>query len=191
MGERYPEPGRGLSGAWDRFVGPGTTGVENAGTAAAAILGAAVGFAGDPTARSWGPLRRGAAAVLGADLFGGVWANATPAAMRWYHGRGQGAREQVAFSAFHVVQLLLVAALYRDRDWRFVIGNYAYLLAATYAVASTPAPHRRAVALGLCLGAFWLNTAVWRPTPGMGWFAPVFFLKLLASHAAGEAPTRG
>ena len=50
MGERYPEPGRGLSGAWDRFVGPGTTGVENAGTAAAAILGAAVGFAGDPTA---------------------------------------------------------------------------------------------------------------------------------------------
>ena len=59
-----------------------------------------------------------------------------------------------------------MAAFYRDRDWRFAWGNYAFLLAATYTVAGTPAPHKRAVALVLCLAAMWLNTAVWRPTRG-------------------------
>ena len=39
---------------------------------------------------------------------------------------------------------------------------------------------RRAVGLALCCVAAWLNTAAWRPTPSIGWFAPVFFLKLLA-----------
>jgi hypothetical protein len=124
---------------------------------------------------------------MGADPFGGVWANATPAATRWYHGRGQGDREMLAFSALHL-HPFLVAALYRDRDWRFAWGNYAYLLAATHAVASSPAPLRRALGLALSLGGAWLNTAVWRPTAGMGWFAPAYFLKLLASHAAGGAP---
>jgi hypothetical protein len=35
-----------------------------------------------------------------------------------------------------------------------------------------------------------LNTAVWRTTPGFGWFAPVVLLKLLASHAAGASPEK-
>ena len=46
----------------------------------------------------------------------------------------------------------------------------------------------RAAALVLCCTAAWLNTAVWRPTPGMGWFPVVYFLKLLVSHAAGKVP---
>jgi len=189
MDDREREPRPGLPGAWDRLVGPGATPLENAGTVGAAILGVVFGFVGGPSVRGWSPLQRGAAALMGADLFGGVWANATPAATRWYHGRGQGTREMLAFSALHL-HPFHVAAFYRDRDWRFAWGNYAFLLAATYTVAGTPAPHKRAVALVLCLAAMWLNTAVWRPTPGMGWFAPAFFLKLLASHAAGDAPTR-
>lgn len=92
----------------------------------------------------------------------------------------------VGFSALHL-HPFLVAALYRDQDWRFAWGNYAYLLAATALVAGTPGSLRRAVALALCRGGVWLNTAVWQPTPGMGWFAPVYFLKLLVSHAAGGA----
>ena len=188
--DREPRPGL-LPGAWDRLVGPGATQTENAGTMAAAILGTAIGLAGDqPDRASWGSLRRGVAALMGADLFGGVWANATPAATRWYHGRGQGTREMLAFSALHL-HPFLVAVLYRDRDWGFAFGNYAYLLAATVATATTPEPLRRAASLTLCCVAVWLNTAVWRPTPGMGWFPAVFFLKLLASHAAGKAPTEG
>lgn len=179
-------PRSGLPGAWDHLVGPGATTLENAGTVATAALGAVVGFTGGPPDRAWGPVRRGVAALMGADLFGGVWANATPAATRWYHGRGQGPREVLAFSALHL-HPFLVAALYRDREWSFAFGNYAYLLASTALVASAPAPQRRAVALVLCGGGVWLNTTVWRPTPGMCWFAPAFFLKLLTSHAAGGA----
>ena len=187
--DRKPCPGL-LPGAWDRLVGPGATRPENVGMAATTILGAAIGLAGGPPARNWGPLRRGAAALMGADLFGGVWASATPAATRWYHGRGQGTREMVAFSALHL-HPFLVAAFYRDRDWGFALGNYAYLLAVAAATAATPAPLWRAAALALCCGGAWLNTAAWRLTPGMGWFPGIFFLKLLASHASGRAPTEG
>lgn len=167
-------PRSGLPGAWDRFVGPGATTIENAGTTATAALGVVIGLTGGPSDRPWGPARRGLAALMGADLFGGVWANATPAATRWYHGRGQGPREMLAFSALHL-HPFFVAALYRDREWRFALGNYVYLLASTAVVASTPVPLRRAIALALCCGAVGLNTAMWRPTPGMGWFAPRSF----------------
>lgn len=92
----------------------------------------------------------------------------------------------VAFSALHQ-HPFLVAAFYRDRDWRFASGNYAYLLAAT-ATASTPAPLRQVVVLILCGGGAWLKNTLRGPTARMEW-ATVFFLKLLASHAAGEAPT--
>lgn len=190
MDDHDREPRPGLPGVWDRLVGPGATGLENAGTIGTAALGAAVGFAGDTPDRNWGPFRHGAAMLMGADLFGGVWANATPAATRWYHGRGQGICEMLAFSALHL-HPFLVAALYRDRDWRFASGNYAYLLAATSAVSATPATLRRVVAVALCCGGVWLNTAVWKPTPGLEWFAPVFFLKLLVSHAAGKTPPGG
>jgi hypothetical protein len=44
--------------------------------------------------------------------------------------------------------------------------------------------------LALCCVAAWLSTAAWRPTPSIGWFAPVFFLKLLASSAAGASPEK-
>jgi hypothetical protein len=53
---------------------------------------------------------------------------------------------------------------------------------------SGTASSRRVVGLALCCVATWLNTAAWRPTPSLGWFAPVFFLKLLASYAAGASP---
>lgn len=79
---------RACSGlGWDRHVGPEATAPENAGT-----VGAAVGRAGGESARNWGPFRRGVAALLGADLFGGVWANATVGA----HSGAGGARRRTA-----------------------------------------------------------------------------------------------
>lgn len=92
-----------------------------------------------------------------------------------------------AFSALRL-HPFLVAALYRDREWRFARGDYACPLVPTAVVASTPASLRRAVVLVLCCGAGELNTTVWRPAPGMGWFVPAFFLRLLVGHAAGSAP---
>jgi hypothetical protein len=49
---------------------------------------------------------------------------------------------------------------------------------------SGTASSRRAVGLALCC------VAAWRPTPSIGWFAPVFFLKLLARRAAGASPEK-
>ncbi len=187
MGDRYPEPGSGIGGAWDRLVGPGASGLENAGSAAFAAVGACIGLTA--ASRDWGLLKRATAALMAADLFGGVWANATPSAVRWYHGRGQGVREMVAFSALHL-HPFLVSAFYREHDRGFALGNYTYLLLATATTAGTPPPYRRAVALALCCVAVWLDTAVWRPPPGLGWFAPAYYIKLLASHAAGQAPGR-
>jgi len=73
-----------------------------------------------------------------------------------------------------------VAALYHNREWRFAIGNYAYLLAAPTALVARGRP------LALCRSDVWLNTGVWKSAPVLEWFVPAFFLKLLASHAAGE-----
>lgn len=188
MGGCEQRPRSGLLGAWDRLVGPDATTLENLGLVGGAVMGAYLGATGGGNCgRSWGPLRRATAALVGADLYGGVWTNATPTARRWYHGRGQGACDVAAFAVVHL-HPFLVSALYRERDWRFAWGNYAYLLAATAAIASTPAAYRLAVALALYLGAVWANLHAWEPTPGMEWFAPAFFLKLLVSHAAGEVP---
>jgi hypothetical protein len=95
----------------------------------------------------------------------------------------------LAFSVLHV-HPFLVAALYRDRDWGFALGNYGYLLAATTVTAPTAPSMRRMVAVLLCCVGVWLNRTVWHPTPGMGWFAPTLFLKLLVSHAGGSANTK-
>ena len=57
-------------------------------------------------------------------------------------------------------------------------------------IFSGTASSRRAVGLALCCVAAWLNTAAWRPTPSIGWFEPVFFLKLLARRAAGASPKK-
>lgn len=177
----------GLPGFWDRLVGSNATVLENAGTLGSAALGAVIGAAGGNFSGDPGRLKRVTAAVMGADLIGGIWANATPTARRLYHGRGQGTRENLAFSAVHL-HPFLVAALYRERDWHFALTNYVYMLTATAIISKSPAPYRLAVALALYLGAVRMNSSLLNPTPGLEWFAPVYFLKLLVSHAAGQTP---
>lgn len=188
MTGRRQTPRAGLSGIWDHLVGPGAATEEQVGAVVCGVAGALLGFLGDREGSGVRHLsRRGVAAMLGADLGGGVWANATPTARWWFHGRGQGPREALLFSAAHL-HPFLVAALWRERDWRFAWGNYTYLLAATAAISSSPPQFRLPISLGLTSGAVGLNTVIWKPTPGLAWFAPVFFLKLLVSHAATLPP---
>jgi hypothetical protein len=73
-------------------------------------------------------------------------------------------RKRLAFAALHI-HPFLVAALFRQGDWRFAVVNYGYLLLATAAIGLTPRPLRRAVALQLYAVALWLNTTLVRPTP--------------------------
>ncbi|MBU0493985.1 MAG: hypothetical protein KKA73_30165 [Chloroflexi bacterium] len=186
-----PEPRTGLAGAWDRFVGPGATPAELwllFGTAVTA--GIAAPLYAIAANLGWDPLQLVVAGLLALDLAGGVVTNATSTAKRWYHREGQGFAQHLGFVAIHAVQILLVAWLFRGLDWAFFLAMYGYLLAAAIVVLRVPLYLQRPVAVLLYAGALLLNAYAFPPTPGLEWFAPVFFLKLLVSHLLKEAPYR-
>lgn len=190
-----PEPREGLRGAWDKFIGPGATGSEQwlqliAGLGLAAVLGLLLYLRRDTL--DWTAAQTLVAALLAVDLIGGVITNATAAAKRWYHRPGQeGLRAHLPFVALHGLHLLLVAALFRGMDWGFWAVLYVYLLGSALVILRMPLYLQRPTAMALFCGAFLLGTYVFAPTPGLEWFVPLFYLKLLVSHLLKEAPFGG
>ncbi|MEM8929658.1 MAG: hypothetical protein AAGE94_00690 [Acidobacteriota bacterium] len=184
-----PTPRDGLAGVWDRFVGPGATRGE-VWLQTAIPLAAAV-FAG------WWPVASGhdwpgwqslVAGLLALDTVGGVITNSTHTAKRWYHRAGQTAADHLGFVAIHVIQLGLVAWLFRGGDWVFLITAYAALLAGSALIVWSPKLLQKPVALGVYLVTLVAGLAPAAVTPGLEWFAPVFFLKLFVAHLPFEAP---
>ncbi|MGR6965601.1 hypothetical protein ACU610_14155 [Geodermatophilus sp. URMC 61] len=120
---------------------------------------------------------------------GWAWCNNTPAAARWYHRDGQGAAQHLVFSAGHLHPVLLAwldGGAQRHR-LRWGLALYGYLLAATAVVtACSDRRARRAVGLATTVGGVLLDRAL-GPSTSAPWFAPVFYVKLLAGHAAGAA----
>jgi hypothetical protein len=181
-----PQPRQGALGAWDKFVGPGATSSEEwlqllGGGVLAGILGLLIYLQRDT------PIQSLVAALLALDLTGGIITNATSAAKRWYHRAGQdGLRAHLPFVAVHGLHVLVVAAGFRGMDWGFLAGGYGYLLLATLLILATPLYLQRPMRLfcgGLLLGMYGFT-----PTPGLEWFIPFFYLKLLVSHLVKEAP---
>jgi len=183
-----PAPRRGLAGEWDRFIGPGATRSE-----LALILGSALVAATAVAAYAlwqdlaWTSIQMAAAVLLALDLVGGVVANATTAAKRWYHRPGQGFRQHFTFVAVHIYPFL-VAWLFRDGDWAFGFVIYGFLLLAALLILAAPLYLQRPVAMALALVGLALGLMVFPPTPGMAWFVPVLCLKLLVSHLLKEWP---
>ncbi len=183
-----PAPRRGLAGEWDRFIGPGATRAE-----LALILGSALVAATAVAAYAlwqdlaWTSIQMAAAVLLALDLVGGVVANATTAAKRWYHRPGQGFRQHFTFVAVHIYPFL-VAWLFRDGDWAFGFVIYGFLLLAALLILAAPLYLQRPVAMALALVGLALGLMVFPPTPGMAWFVPVLCLKLLVSHLLKEWP---
>jgi hypothetical protein len=95
----------------------------------------------------------------------------------------------VGFVALHIYPFL-VAWLFRAGDWGYAIVAYGYLLAAAVLIVLAPRYLKRPVALFLFLGGLALDQLVLTPTPGLTWFLPLLYLKLLVSHAVPEAPFR-
>ncbi|WNV74485.1 hypothetical protein [Geodermatophilus sp. DSM 44513] len=179
----------GLPGVWDRIAGPGAGPVENAGSFGLGLAGAVLA---PLLARSHVRGRRGAdpvLRVLAVDLWGGAWCNNTPAAARWYHREGTGPAQHLAFSAGHLhpVVLAVLDGGPRRARLRWALALYGYLLGAT-AVLTVPRDRRLRRVLGLATtaGGVALDRAL-GPSAAAPWFAPVFFAKLLAGHAAGAA----
>ncbi|MGE2727940.1 hypothetical protein ACQI4F_00530 [Mycolicibacterium vaccae] len=171
-----------LRRGWLEFVGPET---RPAGTATILALAGLGGVAAVRRARS----RRLSApktvllAVCAVDLWGGAWANNTAACARWYERAGQTDADYLRFALIHLHPLVLawIDGASR-RGWWQAGARYGYLLAATALIRRFRA-HRRPLGWALTVGGIALDAAS-QPYPSARWFGPVFYLKLLAGHAA-------
>lgn len=138
----------------------------------------------------WSPVQYLIATLLAFDIVGGIVTNAASSAKRWYHREGRGFRAHFGFVAFHVVYVFLVAWLFRSMDWGFFGAVSLYLLVAAYLVLKTPLYLQRPLAFGLLAFSFLLSLYAFAPTPGLEWFVPFLFLKLIVSHLLREEPYR-
>lgn len=183
------QPRSGLPGLWDRLIGPGSTPAENSVILITAVLGAAcVGLL--LALQGNAALLIGVGTLIAFDLFGGAVANATETTKRWYHRPGMTRAHHIGYVAPHLLHVLVVAWLFRDGDWSFFLLSSFLLLVSTLVLLSTAQDLRRPVAVSLYLAAIlaWLNLL--GPTPGLEWFTPVLFLKLLVGYLVPERPWR-
>ncbi|MEZ0341385.1 hypothetical protein ACAG25_15515 [Mycobacterium sp. pV006] len=169
-----------LRRAWFEFVGPET---GPAGTATILGLAGLGGLDALRHTRRLGAARTTLLAVCAVDLWGGAWANNTAACARWYERPGQTDADHLRFALVHLHPLVLAWVDGADRrGWWHAGARYAYLVAATVLIRRFRA-HRRPLGWVLTAGGVALDAAL-QPYPSARWFGPVFYLKLLAGHAA-------
>lgn len=180
------KPRAGWQGGLDRFMGPDTTAAElllclaGAGGALVVVLAAAAG-------QPWSAPQTGLALLLAFDIGGGVIANATSSAKRWYHRAGQTARHHLGFVLAHLVHIGLLTLVWRAGDGGYALAVGGYLLVAAPLILALPLALRRPAAMLALLGGWWLNAAL-GPIPGLEWLLPALYLKLLVCHLVKEAP---
>ena len=186
-----PAPRVGVLGALDRFIGPGATSAEVMVQLVPSVLAA---IAAPAYALSlpidWTPWQIGLIALFGFDLVGGVLTNATNTAKRWYHRPGQGWQQHLSFVAIHLFHIGAIALFFRGGDGLFFGGVSAYLLTAAGLILSVPLYLQRPVAVCLYGLSIVGSLDLLSPTPGLEWFLPLFFLKLLVSHLLHETAYR-
>jgi hypothetical protein len=176
-----------LRTAWDEFVGPEATAVENTLTLGTGLAGLVVAPSLSAAART---LPRGEALLLrllAGDLWGGAVANNTLACARWYERPGQTDDDHLRFGAAHLHPLLVAALDRRDPGGRvpgpvWAVGHYGYLMLATVLIRHAPGRRRRLTAVALTLGGIMLDRAL-GPARVAPWFGPVYYAKLLLGHA--------
>ena len=188
---KAPEPRKGLLGEWDTFIGPGATRAETILIMAFGLLSAlALYFYARTGGLGWCDRCLIFALLLAFDLGGGVIANASSATKRWYHRPGQTLKDHLGFIAFHAVHLFVVAYLFRWHDWLWGSVFFGLLIGSTFILDAVPRYLQRPVATALYVLALLVNFYILLPTPGMEWFIPVFFLKLVIGHLVQEEPYR-
>jgi hypothetical protein len=185
----YPPPRDGLAGQWDRFIGPGATRAENTLILVTAIGAAAAVLAYGLSDRvEWTPVQLVVAVILALDLGGGVVANATSAAKRWYHRTEQNTQTHLMFLAAHVVHVLVVMLFFRPVDWLYPVVIFSYLMLVGVLILHIPLYLQRPVALLATLVGILIGITLFTPTPGLEWFLPTYFIKLIGAHLVREEP---
>jgi hypothetical protein len=177
-------PRSGLYGLWDRLIGPGATPAEN-------ILIVTSSIAGALAAALWlwglefDSLRLVIGAVLGFDIIGGAICNATDTTKRWYHRPEVKWIQHIAFVLPHLIHVAIVSWLFQESikfSWNYFSSISAYLIFATVIVLVVPNYLKRPVAAGLYLIGIAIGFYGVASTPGLEWFIPALFLKLLTGH---------
>ncbi|AFY37827.1 hypothetical protein Lepto7376_1484 [[Leptolyngbya] sp. PCC 7376] len=182
-----PQPRSGWRGNVDRLIGPGATSAELLVqfVPAVAMAIAAPLYAKSVSADFTG-WQLGLIAFFALDFMGGTLTNATAAAKRWFHRPGQGWQQHLGFVAFHLCHIAVVAIAFRGIDWGFLISMSSYLLLATGVILASLLYLQRSIALGLFILALLGDCYLIAPMPGLEWFVPLLFLKLLVSHLPKE-----
>ena len=185
-----PEPRSGLIGQWDKFIGPGASQAEIWLQLVPAVLaGISIIFYANSKGLEWSIPQYIIAAIVALDMVGGAITNATNTAKRWYHREGQGFKQHFSFIVIHGGQIVLVAWFFYPDIWlQYFLILYGYLLATSLVILLVPLYLQRAVAILCYGGAILISSYVLIPIPGLEWFVPIFFLKLLVSHLLREAP---
>ncbi|MEP0921390.1 hypothetical protein [Leptolyngbya sp. FACHB-711] len=181
-------PRSGLAGLWDRLIGPGATPAENTLIVVSSIAGTF-----GAVLRLWwlgfDPLHLVIGAILSFDILGGAVCNATDTTKRWYHRPEVTWVQHLAFVLLHLTHVAIVSWLFRDSpqfDWHYFGLISSYLLIATLVVVSVRSYLKRPIAAGLYLVVIAIELYGISPTPGIEWFIPTLFLKLLIGHLVPE-----
>nr|MBN1229822.1 hypothetical protein [Anaerolineae bacterium] len=185
----YPAPRKGLPGAWDRFIGPGSTPLETALILIASLLGGGMMLAYALLgAVEWDTLQIVLAVLMAFDITGGVVANMASPLKRYYHREGRTPWQHLGFVALHLVYLALAAFVFDRWNWLFFGITGGYLLVAAAGVLSLPLYLRRSMAALLTCGAIVLALAL--PIDGLAWLVPFLFIKLIMGNILREEPYR-
>ena len=175
----------------DRLLGPDASRAE-----AGLALGAGAAFALAVPALAyargieWTMVQAVVAGLLAFDLFGGAAVNASEAGRRFYHAPGRRTADHLGFVAAHVLHVAALAWLFRDGDWGYAAGFSALLLACAALVLAAPPHVRRPVTMVAYAAALVIALTATAPAPGMEWFIPVLYLKLLVAYLLGTVDGR-
>lgn len=184
-----PEPRAGLAGAWDKFIGPGATDAEMWLMLIPTLMaGIAAPLYALYAGLGWSTVQLIVVALLAFDLMGGVVTNATSTAKRWYHRPEATFRDHMQFVALHFLHPLVIAWLFLDMDWFYFGVVYGYLLLAALLILKIPLYLQRPCAYTLYVVSLILAFYALPQPPGLEWFLPIFYLKLLVAHLVTEAP---
>ena len=178
-----PAPRSGLPGSWDRLVGPGMRWQENVLVIGSGTVGAILA--------AWALAAQGAniwlvvlGAVIALDVIGGAVCFATETTKRWYHRPDATVGQHVSFTSLHLLHIGVVAWAFRGDgfDATYAMAVSACLIVAMAAVLATPRRLKLPVAVTCFLAGSGLVLCVLGATPGLEWFAPALFVKLLIGH---------
>lgn len=185
----YPPPREGFAGQLDRFVGPGATKAEQIIPLVTAIAaaGLVLGIAATQDL-GWTTLQFILAGLLAFDLFGGPATLATSSAKRWYHRASSTLTDHLKFVSAHILQIGLVAHFFRDGDWLWLTAISTGVIVSSTLVLITTLRYQRTVAYILSCFGIALGVSLFDPTPGLAWFVPVLFIKLVIAHSSVEEP---